>query len=205
MATRPKKAAKPQRALDGDWANIRLTPIEETDLELFYQWQNSPDIRDMTIGYRFPVTREAARDWMRSLRDQNGIWRVSYAIQYQGVTVGLIGLHSLDFQQRRALLSVYVGQPGLRNRGIGRIALSLLLDYAFNTLDLRKVGLEVLADNVAAKPLYQKLGFTHEGTKRQECFIAGRPRDLDLYGMLREECRLDLPQTANRLVSSIFD
>jgi putative acetyltransferase len=42
-----------------------------------------------------------------------------------------------------------------------------MIDLADNWLGLRRIELTVFADNVAAIHLYQKCGFTIEGTARQ--------------------------------------
>ncbi|MCC5310582.1 GNAT family N-acetyltransferase, partial [Staphylococcus aureus] len=48
-------------------------------------------------------------------------------------------------------------------QGHGRAACEALFSYARQTLNLRKITLEVLADNERAIQLYQKLGFRKIG------------------------------------------
>jgi len=53
-----------------------------------------------------------------------------------------------------------------QGRGIGRLLMSALLDTADSWLGLRRLELEVFADNAAAVALYRKLGFVEEGRLR---------------------------------------
>ena len=54
-----------------DWQNTRLTPLQDSDLDLLYVWQNAPRLRDLTMGFRFPVQRETVKEWITIQREQN--------------------------------------------------------------------------------------------------------------------------------------
>ena len=73
-----------------DWAHIKLTPLEESDADLLYVWQNSPNTRDLTMGFRFPVQREAVKEWIKIQREQNAKSRVVFAIRQKENFVGTI-------------------------------------------------------------------------------------------------------------------
>lgn len=52
------------------------------------------------------------------------------------------------------------------------------MDYAKNTLNLRKISLNVLDDNDAAIHLYKKVNFVECGLKREERYINGTYKNL---------------------------
>ena len=83
--------------------------------------------------------------------------------------------------------------------------MSLLIDYAFNGLDLKKISLEVISENNKAVNLYKKVGFMHEGTKREDYFLDGKRFDVSIYGMLRDEFVVPIPSGAHRLVMRSSD
>ena len=188
-----------------DWAHIKLTPLEESDADLLYVWQNSPNTRDLTMGFRFPVQREAVKEWIKIQREQNAKSRVVFAIRQKESFVGTIQLNSMDQYQRRALLGIYVGETKKRNTGLGFISCSLLIDYAFNGLDIRKLGLEVLSINKNAIRLFEKLGFQKEGTKINEYFLDGQYLDVCIYGLQRADWKANIPSTASRLIGAVHD
>jgi diamine N-acetyltransferase len=181
------------------WGEVTLTPLEETDLDLVHAWQNSAAVRDLTMGFRFPIQKDTVRAWLRDLGGAGQPSRAAYAIRTGGAAVGIVQLYDIAAYQRRATLGIFLGSPGHRGAGIGHVATALILDFAFNGLDLRKVGLEVLGTNAAAVRMYESLGFQREGIKRQEYFADGACWDSHVYGLLRADFSPCLPPAAQRL------
>ena len=70
----------------------------------------------------------------------------------------------------------------------------LLLRFAFSTLGLHRVFLQVNATNHPAVRLYRRLGFVEEGTLRGAVFAEGRFVDRLLFSMLEEEARQIWPE-----------
>ncbi len=71
-------------------------------------------------------------------------------------------------------------------RGYGASVLRALLDLADNWLGLRRLELEVNADNLFAIRLYERHGFVVEGTKRGDVLRAGELIDSHVMGRLRD-------------------
>ena len=67
--------------------------------------------------------------------------------------------------------NIYVGAdiaPEYKVKWYGRNAYKIFIPYLFEQYDLHKITLEVLSTNIIAKNLYESLGFTYEGKKREE-------------------------------------
>ena len=185
------------------WEDVFLTPLDESDIDSLHEWQNSPDLRDLTMGFRFPIQKSSVKEWLQSIKEENSKSRIVFAIRLKKIIVGTISLHNIEQYQRKSQLGIYIGAKAQRGNGIGFISTSLLLDYAFNGLDFRKVNLEVIESNANAALLYERIGFQKEGTKRQEYFIDGKYIDTNLYGILRDEFSMIIPKQANRLLYTI--
>ena len=72
-----------------------------------------------------------------------------------------------------------------QGQGIGTALLEAVLDLADNWLMLRRVELEVYADNGGAIRLYQRLGVETEGCKREAAVKAGAYVDTLVMARLR--------------------
>ena len=152
------------------------------------------------MGFRFPIQLDTAKEWLKNVREQNSKSRIVFAIRHKKNLVGTISLHSIEQYQRKSLFGIYIGETAHRNKGIGYVSTCLILDYAFNGLDFRKVSLEVTDNNPSAIALYERIGFVKEGIRRQEYFVDGKYIDTHMYGILKEEFKIKLPKHANRLL-----
>jgi RimJ/RimL family protein N-acetyltransferase len=61
--------------------------------------------------------------------------------------------------------------------------------YGFNTLNLDRIELRVIDNNIRAKEIYKRLGFAEEGRLRRAAFVNGKPVDVMIMGLLREDFR----------------
>jgi RimJ/RimL family protein N-acetyltransferase len=76
-------------------------------------------------------------------------------------TAGLLGIHHAD---GTAELGIFLGER--RGQGLGTEATRLVLDFAFNVLQLRNVLLETLEWNAAGLAAYERAGFRRIGVRR---------------------------------------
>ncbi|AKU93219.1 GNAT family N-acetyltransferase [Vulgatibacter incomptus] len=102
--------------------------------------------------------------------------------------VGQLGLHASSRPRR-----LHVGELGMgvrddwQGRGVGTALLRAALDLADRWLQLRRIELQVYADNAAAIALYRRHGFVLEGTHRDFAFRDGAYVDALSMGRLRPE------------------
>jgi ribosomal-protein-alanine N-acetyltransferase len=114
--------------------------------------------------------------------------------QYLGLTVtdetgrpflGHVMLHSVAWHHKRAEVGYWL-VPAARGRGAGRAAVSLLVDWAFETLGLDRVEITTTPDNAAARALAARLGFAEEGVMRARNCERGRRVDIVMLARLRK-------------------
>ena len=80
-----------------------------------------------------------------------------------------------------------IGEPECRGLGYGTEATCLMLDFAFESLNLNRVQLGVFVDNEAGIRAYEKAGFTREGVAREHSFAGGRYVDQAVYAILARD------------------
>ncbi len=72
--------------------------------------------------------------------------------------------------------------------GLGSEFVGALVDYGFAQIGAARIWLDVVADNRRAQAVYRKVGFTYEGTLRQNWRCpTGEVLDMQIYGFLRSE------------------
>lgn len=101
--------------------------------------------------------------------------------------VGFAEVYSIEWSNGVAWLRLGIGDPQDWGRGYGSDALRLLLRYAFDELNLRRVSALVPEYNRAALHLAQKACFVEEVRRREALNRDGRRWDLLHLGLLRSE------------------
>ena len=163
----------------------KLRAIEREDLPTFVRWFNDPEVRQYLAMY-MPMSMAEEEQWFEhQLEDRDG---KVFAIETEdSVHIGNIGLHSIDWKNRRAYLGIVIGEKEYWGRGYGSDAIRALLGFAFGEVNLHRVYLTVYGYNERAIRCYEKCGFRHEGRLREARFSDGRYHDELMMGILREE------------------
>ena len=94
----------------------------------------------------------------------------------EGRIVGSAGLHTAGTSLRRShvrMLGIGIA-PDWQGRGVGRMLIKRLLDWADNWAGVLRVELTVHADNDRAMALYSSMGFEQEGRHRAYAIKDGR-------------------------------
>ncbi len=101
-----------------------------------------------------------------------------------------IGNIKLDFHDSKSNLSemgVLIGDKDYWGKGIAKEACSLVLDYGFKKLNLRKIFLAVFENNIHAIKLYKSLGFKTEGKLIKHISVDGVLYDKYLMGVFSKD------------------
>lgn len=119
-------------------------------------WRNAPHVaRYFQIQ---AIDMATHLNWLQKLKELPPT-TVAFFIEVNQKSVGVTYFHSIDYETQSADWGIYLHDENTRGRGIGKEALRLSLAYAQTTLQLRRVYLEVLSDNLVAKHLYEQVGF----------------------------------------------
>jgi len=156
-------------------------------LEHYLKWINDPEVSDMLGDTRFPYSRAAERKFVEDMLSQNSRRRLFTVLTKRGRPIGNISFNSINWQSRRAIVGIMIGEKSYWNRGYGTDAMRTLLRFGFEELGLHKVELNVHSVNKRAMRCYEKCGFVLERTARAHDFYRGRYIDGLGMGILRED------------------
>lgn len=101
--------------------------------------------------------------------------------------IGQIDIFRVNWLLRQGELGMVIASAENRGKGYGCEALKLLQDFAFMTLGLERLELEVFMRNDAALNCYKKAGFTLEGVRRHAYYHMGDFCDIGMMSILRGE------------------
>lgn len=169
---------------------VRLRLGSDADVERITAFVQDPDvIRWTTIPPGQDA--EATQNWMR--RGMAGMATgtdVSFVIADAATDepLGTMGLHEINRATERAVAG-YVLALEARGRGLARRALRLLCAFAFDELRLARVEVTIEAENLASRATAESVGFREEGVLRSYMRIAGKRRDMLMYGLLPDDLK----------------
>jgi len=129
-----------------------------------------------------PTSAAAQLAWLRDPGEHCRLFTIALVEDDRPIGRGV--LFGLDFVNRTGELGLFIGDPSCWGRGLGREAVTLLLDYAFSLLNLNSIMLGAFAFNERALACYSSVGFREIGRRRAARVIAGRTYDAVLMDML---------------------
>jgi RimJ/RimL family protein N-acetyltransferase len=168
--------------------SICLRPPEEKDLEMMTVWINDYRITRNLLAY-LPTSKAKEREFLEGTGKDNRNIALAIVGREDDNILGMIGLHHIDWKNRDATFGIFIGDENSRKKGYGKEATNLLLEYAFQTLDLERISSSCWDFNIASQALHKSCGFIREGIKRRAGYIEGKRCDSILFGILKEEWR----------------
>lgn len=98
----------------------------------------------------------------------------------------------IDWVNGNGFIRLGIGAMEDRGKGYGTQALSLLLSYVFDDLNLYRVTAVVPAYNEGAIRFFQKFGFMEEVRRHKAMYHDGEFWDIISFGLLNAEWRMQL-------------
>jgi RimJ/RimL family protein N-acetyltransferase len=169
---------------------IRLRAIERDDIPRFVKWFNDPQVRQYLAVYR-PFSLAQEEKWFERQAEPDPPDHIFAIETLEGVHIGNVGLHAVNWKDRNAELGIVIGEKEYWNKGYGTDAVTTMLCYAFDELNLHRVSLRVDADNTRGVRCYEKCGFRHDGTLRDAIF-KGQYKDQHVMSILQPEFKAAL-------------
>ncbi len=166
---------------------VRIRALKKTDIDEIMKWINDPEVKQNLL-MRYPISRNQEEKWIENAMDETDPRNKAFAIETKdGVYLGGIGLHRIDWEDRNAEVGIVIGKKEYWNKGYGTDAMVAILNFAFNQMNLHRVYLRVFEFNRRAIRSYQRCGFKKEGVLRDDRFSNGKYHDTIIMGILKEE------------------
>ena len=164
---------------------VNLRPFSRADIPTLTRWINDPEVRQFVLA-TLPFIEQQEEEWFNKLGkdDKNIVLGIETK---EGVLIGSMGIHRIEWRDRICTTGALIGEKEYWGKGYGTDAKMLLLDYIFNTLNLRKVCSAVIAYNKRSLHYSLRCGYKIEGRRRKHHFKKGRYWDLIELGLFREE------------------
>jgi len=128
-------------------AEVRLREVEWGDIEYIRCMRNHPSVMPYCRQYK-PLSMEDMEKWYERLNNDKdyNLTNDLFVIISDNIIVGVCGLTRIDWRNRKGEVTFYVVDTEDRAEIISK-ALSMLMGYAFETLNLHKIYWPVYSFN----------------------------------------------------------
>lgn len=152
---------------------MTLRAMEPEDLELLYTIENNRDI--WFVGTQTaPFSRYRLREYIANSEvDIYKDEQVRFVIEHDGDGVGIIDLFNFSPQHRRAELGIALLE-NVRGKGIARLAIRQIADYAREVIHLHQIYAIVPMENADSLRMLEACGFERVSEFKDWIFSRGK-------------------------------
>ncbi len=159
------------------------------NLAAFRRWYADPEVCRLTRYQEGPMAPDEVDRFFEARVAGPGSLALAIHQVPGDRLIGTCAFSQLDGDNGSALFHITIGERDCWGRGYGTEATALMLDHAFGTLGLHRVGLAVFAFNERAIRAYRKVGFEVEGRAREAIWRGGRFWDELQMSILEDDWR----------------
>ncbi|MNJ40888.1 putative ribosomal N-acetyltransferase YdaF [compost metagenome] len=145
----------------------------------------NPESRNPKIPKRDTAAYRIQEWFVTPYQEQKGI-RFGIYLNNSNRLIGSCGFHRWNKTHYKAEL-VYELHPQFHRRGVIKEALTALLKFGFESMDLNRIEARIESTNRAAQRTLFSLGFQHEGTERQAEYSDGEFIDILFFSRLKND------------------
>ncbi len=160
--------------------------LKQKDAMFMLEWMRD---KDTTQNFRFPFEQATLESVTKFIDNSFSSLNKHFAVVNESdAYLGTVSLKDISEKNRSAEYAIVVRSIA-RGTGAAALATKEILHYAFDTLKLHKVYLNVLEKNERAKHFYTKCGFVYEGTSKDAILLNGSYESLAWYGIINDRER----------------
>ena len=159
-----------------------LSPFCIDEIEKITEWSNDKAVYSTTLYAQELVTVESLKELLKNKTNS-----FSIIDKETNNLLGHAGIFNIDNINRKGEFGIIIGDRNSHGKGYGQEATRLVLDYAFNVLNLNNIILTVFAYNTKGCRCYKKIGFKEIGRRRKSWFYGGKYHDEIYMDLLADE------------------
>lgn len=163
--------------------------------ENYLHWMNDLDVCKF-LETAIPYSEVELQDFVNSMIAKKILfWAIT--LKHDGSHIGNIKIDPINKKHLIGEYGILMGDRNNWGKGYAKEASKSVISYCFESLNLRKITLGVIKDNVAAVKLYESLGFEEEGIYRMHGIYGGKYCDAIRMALFN----MNNPDVQNYLVS----
>jgi RimJ/RimL family protein N-acetyltransferase len=169
--------------LEGE--RLYLREVRPSDVnEDYHRWMNDPEVTRYLESRFYPNSMEKLREYVAGkLGDRDNVF-LAIVLKESDQHIGNIKLGPINWIHRFGDVGILIGEKDCWGKGYATEAIRLVVDYAFQTLNLHKLTAGAYDANQGSVRAFLKAEFTQEGVRKNQFYCSGRYVDGILLGIV---------------------
>ncbi|MDD4141826.1 MAG: GNAT family protein [Bacteroidales bacterium] len=169
---------------------ILLRALEPSDADILYTWENAPELWQYGNTLT-PYSKDTIAIYIDFSKDYDIYTTKQLRLMIcdksaDNTPVGCIDLTDFNPRHRRAAIGIMISEKN-RGNNFAVDALNILIDYAFEILNLKQLYCDIEEDNTTCVGLFEKKGFVRCGEKKEWLYIDNRWKSQFSYQLINKE------------------
>lgn len=165
---------------------VGLRAVEKKDLEQLRKWRNNPEFRKFFREVN-EINKENQEKWYYSVTDKNTENKMFSIVSLEtGELLGACGLCYIDWVNRSADFSIYLGYKGLYIDDKYAVdSAEVLKCYGFDIMNLHRLWAEVYSIDEKKIEFFPKIGFKLDATIKETYWYDGKWNDSLFFNLIK--------------------
>ena len=167
---------------------IFLRALEPEDLAFIYHIENDETIWEVS-NTQTPYSKFLITQYLENAHQdiyEAKQLRLAICKNENLEAIGLIDLFDFDPKNKRAGVGIIIQNEVDRNKGFGKEALGLMINYAFHQLQLHQLYANIGTENLPSLSLFTTFGFEKIGVKKDWNFTNNSFHDEVLLQLIKK-------------------
>lgn len=136
----------------------------------YIDWFNDIKVCQYNSHHIYPYTIDKGKQYILETSERTDIIVLAIEELFSGNHIGNISLQKIDYISRNAEIAFLIGDKKSWCKSYATEAGRVVIQYAFNTLNLHRLYLGTAENNIGMQKVATKLGFTQEGIRKEAIF-----------------------------------
>lgn len=174
------------KILEGQKIKLRMVELSDCN-QNYLDWLNDKEVNQYLETRWSEQSIDSIKDFVNSIRESSHSYL--FAIIFNNKHIGNIKIGPIHPIYKHADISYFIGDKSSWGKGNAAEAISLVVKFAFEVLNLNKLQAGAFEQNIGSQKALLKSGFKQEGVFRNRVFLTSEDNYCDVYeyGILKSE------------------
>ncbi len=164
-----------------------IRPFKESDAELWQVWDVDEAVQEhMPEPPNEPKDVSEQHVYIQECEDDDEGYYWSIETK-TGETIGTVALTDMNEYHKIAEIGIVIGNRDWWGRGVATEVVRAVVQYAFDTLGIKRISAEAESGNIGIAKVLEKVGFAQDGLFISARIKKGSRIDVKHYGIVNKQ------------------